>query len=212
MKENKVSIVITAYNVVEYLKKAVMSAVQQGVKEVIIVEDCSTDNTKDVISELVMNLSSIVKVIYNEKNIGAGLSRRVGIENATGEYVLLLDGDDYIDEGYIKALLDRAEETGADIVSSGIKTIHDDGSWTADCYGDFTAVGMDKIARFWRNRTVFLNNKLVRRSLYEKVPYCHRRYIEDTPVVIPILWYANKCESINNIGYNYVALAKRSVV
>lgn len=204
MKENKVSIVITAYNVVEYLEKAVMSAIQQGVKEVIIVEDKSTDNTKDVITELVMKLSDIVKVIYNKENIGAGLSRRVGIENATGEYVLLLDGDDYLDEGYIKALLDRAEETGADIVSSGIKIIQEDGSWTADCYGDFTSVGMDKIARFWRNRTVFLSNKLVRRSLYEKVPYCHRRYIEDTPVVIPILWYANKCESINNIGYNYV--------
>ena len=69
---------------------------------------------------------------------------RIGIAEAKGEYVLLLDGDDYLDEGYIKALLDRAEETGADIVSSGIKTIYEDGSWTADCYGDFTAVGGQK--------------------------------------------------------------------
>lgn len=204
MKENKVSIVITAYNVVEYLEKAVMSALQDGVDEVIIVEDCSTDDTQVMTAELAMKHPDIVKVVYNRENQGAGMSRRIGIAEANGEYVLLLDGDDYLDEGYIKALLDRAEETGADIVSSGIKTIHDDGSWTADCYGDFTAVGIDKVARFWRNRTVFLNNKLVRRSLYEKVPYCHRRYIEDTPVVIPILWYANKCESINNIGYNYV--------
>ena len=75
MKENKVSIVITAYNVVEYLEKAVMSAVQQGVKEVIIVEDCSTDNTKDVISELIMKHSDKVKVVYNRENVGAGMSQ-----------------------------------------------------------------------------------------------------------------------------------------
>jgi glycosyltransferase involved in cell wall biosynthesis len=204
MKENKVSIVITAYNVAEYLEKTVFSAVQQGVKEVIIVEDCSTDNTKDVIAELVMNLSSIVKVIYNRKNIGAGLSRRVGIENATGEYVLLLDGDDYLDEGYIKALLDRAEEIGADIVSSGIKIIQEDGTWKAESYGNATTVGNEKISRYWGERIVFMNNKLIRRSLYEKVPYNHRRYIEDTPTIIPILWYANKCEYVDMLGYNYV--------
>lgn len=204
MKENKVSIVITAYNVVEYLGKALMSAIQQGVKEVIIVEDCSTDNTKDVISELVMKFSDIVKVIYNRENIGAGLSRRVGIENATGEYVLLLDGDDYLDEGYIQALLDRAEETNADIVSSGIKIIQEDGTWKAESYGNATTVGNEKISRYWGERIVFMNNKLIRRSLYEKVPYNHRRYIEDTPTIIPILWYANKCEYVDMLGYNYV--------
>lgn len=204
MKENKVSIVITAYNVADYLEKAVFSAVQQGVKEVIIVEDCSTDDTQVVTAELAMKHSDIVKVIYNEKNIGAGLSRRVGIENATGEYVLLLDGDDYLDEGYIKALLDRAEETGADIVSSGIKIINEDGTWKAESYGNATTVGNEKFSRYWGERIVFMSNKLIRRSLYEKVPYNHRRYIEDTPTIIPILWYANKCEYVDMLGYNYV--------
>lgn len=200
----KVSIVITAYNIEEYLEKAVKSALQEGVDEVIIVEDKSTDNTAKVADNLYFQNSKMVKVFHNEENIGAGLSRRVGIENAQGEYVLLLDGDDYIEDGYIKALLTRAEETNADIVSSGIKIINEDGSWRAESYGNDTTIGMDKITRYWGERIVFMNNKLIRRSLYKKVPYNHRRYIEDTPTIIPILWYANKCEYVDNIGYNYV--------
>jgi glycosyltransferase involved in cell wall biosynthesis len=200
----KVSIVITAYNIEEYLEKAVKSALQEGVDEVIIVEDKSTDNTAKVADNLYFQNSKMVKVFHNEENIGAGLSRRVGIENAQGEYVLLLDGDDYLEDGYIKALLTRAEETNADIVSSGIKILNEDGTWRAESYGNATTIGMDKITRYWGERVVFMNNKLIRRSLYEKVPYNHRRYIEDTPTIIPSLWYANKCEYVDNIGYNYV--------
>lgn len=200
----KVSIVITAYNVEEYLEKAVKSALQEGVDEVIIVEDKSTDNTAKVADNLYFQNSKMVKVFHNEENIGAGLSRRVGIENAQGEYVLLLDGDDYIEDGYIKTLLTKAEETNADIVSSGIKILNEDGTWRAESYGNATTIGMDKITRYWGERVVFMNNKLIRRSLYEKVPYNHRRYVEDTPTIIPILWYANKCEYVDNIGYNYV--------
>lgn len=204
MKENKVSIVITAYNVAEYLEKAVMSALQDGVDEVIIVEDCSTDDTQVMTAELAMKHPDIVKVVYNRENQGAGMSRRIGIAKAKGEYILLLDGDDYIDEGYVAALLQRAEETGADIVSSGIKIIQEDGTWKAESYGNATTTGNAKISRFWGERIVFMNNKIIRRSLYDKVPYNHRRYIEDTPTIIPILWYANKVEYVDILGYNYV--------
>ena len=48
-----------------------------------------------------------------------------------------------------------------------------------------------------------MNNKLIRRRLHDLVPYCHRRYIEDTPVIIPMLWYANKVVYTNNVGYYY---------
>ena len=49
-----------------------------------------------------------------------------------------------------------------------------------------------------------MNNKLIRKKLYDLVPYNHRRFVEDTPTIIPILWYANKVAYVDNIGYNYV--------
>lgn len=199
-----VSVVITAYNVGEYLEKSIKSAIQDGVKEITVVVDQPTDNSLEIAQKVQSEHPDLVKIIKNAKNVGPGLSRRYGIEASSGEYILLLDGDDYLDENYVKPLLDRAIETDADIVSSGIKIINEDGSWKAESYGNCTTVGNDKISRFWGERIVFINNKLVRRSLYDKVPYNHRRYIEDTPTIIPILWYANKVEYVDMLGYNYV--------
>lgn len=199
-----VSVVITAYNVSDYLEKSIKSAIQEGVKEITVVVDQPTDNSLEIAQKVQGEYPDLVKIIKNEKNVGPGLSRRYGIEASSGEYILLLDGDDYLDENYVKPLLDRAIETDADIVSSGIKIINEDGSWKAESYGNCTTFGNDKISRFWGERIVFINNKLVRRSLYEKVPYNHRRYIEDTPTIIPILWYANKVEYVDMLGYNYV--------
>jgi glycosyltransferase involved in cell wall biosynthesis len=198
-----VSIVITAYNVEKYLEKCVRSTFQDGVKEVIIVVDKPTDNTLEIAKRLEKE-NSLVYVIENEVNVGAGLSRRYGINKAKGEYVLLLDGDDYLDDNYIAPLLQRAKETDADIVSSGIKIINEDGSWKGESYGNTTTIGNDKLTRFWGERVVFMNNKIIRRYLYNTIPYNHRRFIEDTPTIIPILWIANKVEYVDMLGYNYV--------
>ena len=46
------------------------------------------------------------------------------------------------------------------------------------------------------------NNKIIRRNLYNFVPYNHRRFVEDTPTIIPILWYANKVEYVDIIRGN----------
>jgi hypothetical protein len=48
-----------------------------------------------------------------------------------------------------------------------------------------------------------MNNKIIKRELGVKVPYCTRRFIEDTPTIIPILWYANKVAYVSNVGYHY---------
>lgn len=198
-----VSIVITAYNVEKYLEKSIRSAIQDGVEEIIVVVDKPTDSSLEIAKRLEKE-NSLVCVIENEVNVGAGLSRRYGINKAKGEYVLLLDGDDYLDDNYIAPLLQRAKETDADIVSSGIKIINEDGSWKAESYGNATTTGNDKISRFWGERIVFMNNKIIRRKLYDFVPYNHRRFVEDTPTIIPILWYANKVEYVDMLGYNYV--------
>lgn len=202
----KTSIVITAYNVEQYIAKSIISAMQEGVDEIIIVEDKSTDNTLNIIKQIKEDNKTDIDIIIveNKENVGAGLSRRYGIEKCKNEYILLLDGDDYLDKGFVKELLDKAEETDADIVSGGIKIIKEDGTWTAESYGTCVIDGNEKVSRFWGERIVFMNNKIIRKKLYDLVPYNHRRFIEDTPTIIPILWYANKTAYIDNIGYNYV--------
>lgn len=199
-----VSIIITAYNVSEYLRQTVESCMNQTYNdiEIIIVEDCSTDSTPLIINEL-MEKDNRIRLVQNERNYGAGQSRRNGLDSAKGEYFLLLDGDDWIEPNFIETLYNTALETNADIVSGGIKVVRDDGSYDITSYGNNVTLGHDKVLKFWKERIVFMNNKLIRTSLHEKVPYCTRRFVEDTPVIIPMLWYANKVVYVDNVGYNY---------
>lgn len=199
----KLSVVITAYNVAEYIEKCIESVLNQKLNddlEIIVVEDKSTDDTMDKL----IQYGDKIRIHTNTNNVGAGLSRRRGIEISTGDYIMLLDGDDYIEgETHLQTLVDKALETDADVVGGGIKILREDGSYDLTSYGNYTCEGYEKISKFWGERIVFMNNKIIRRTMYDKVPYCHRRYIEDTPVIIPILWYANKVEYVDNIGYVY---------
>lgn len=200
----KLSVVITAYNVEDYVVECVNSVKYQKLDkghsvEIIVVEDKSTDSTLKKLHEL-----DKLKVIENKENVGAGLSRRIGIQHSTGDYVMLLDGDDYLEnKNHLNILLNKAEETNADVVGGGIKILKEDNSYDITSYGTYTCEGNDKLSKFWGERIVFMNNKIIRRTMYDKFPYCERRYIEDTPVIIPILWAANKVEYVDTIGYVY---------
>lgn len=197
-----VSIIITAYNVEEWIGECIASACRQTYKdiEIIIVEDCSTDRTRGILAQVT---DPRARILYNTLNLGAGASRRRGIEAAKGEYILLLDGDDLLAEDFIESLYDEATKSGADIISGGITALMEDGSLETSSYGNCTVEGDDKIIKLWGENNVFMNNKLIRRSLHERVPYCTRRFIEDTPVIIPMLYLADKVVCTENCGYIY---------
>lgn len=200
----KISVIITAWNVEDFIRQAIESCVNSEYQdlEIIVVDDCSTDGSLKIIDEFRVK-DERVQVIQNEINCGAGMSRSIGVENATGEYVIFLDGDDWLNPDFIKSLVEGAEKTDADIVSGGIVIRRLDGSYDATSYGNTICEGLDKITKFWGEKIVFMNNKLIRRTLFDKVPYCKRRFIEDTPTIIPQLYLANKVAYVDNIGYNY---------
>ena len=91
-----VSIIIPIYNKEKYLNNCISSIKNQSLKdiEVICVDDGSTDNSLSTLKSYTSD-DSRFKIIKQE-NRGPGLARNVGLENATGEYVLFLDADDWI--------------------------------------------------------------------------------------------------------------------
>ena len=90
--KNRFSVIISAYNIEKYIERAIDSVLNQDFNdyEVIVVEDKSTDNTL----EKIMKYEGKIKIIKNSENKGLGAVRNIGIENATGEYIVHLDGDD----------------------------------------------------------------------------------------------------------------------
>ena len=200
----KVSIVMTAYNMEQYIEEAMRSCLNQTYRdiELVVVEDCSTDKTLNII-ESIANEDDRVVIVKHSVNLGAGMGRRDGINVATGEYFITIDADDWIDEDFIEMLVNRAKISGADVVSGGITVERGNGYWEKTCYGDVTTTGIDKVKKFWGEKIVFMNNKIIRTSFRDKIQYCSRRFIEDTPTIIPILHMANQVDYVSNTGYHY---------
>ena len=95
--EKRFSIIISAYNIEAYIERAIKSVLEQTFKnfELIIVNDCSKDQTLEKIKKFT---DERITVINNEKNVGLGAVRNIGIAKAKGEYIVHLDGDDALYE------------------------------------------------------------------------------------------------------------------
>ena len=103
-----VSIIIPMYNVEPYIKECVYSAIKQTLKEIeiICIDDCSPDNSKDYVKEI-LKLDNRVSLIIHEKNKGISATRNTGIKHAKGKYILPLDGDDIIHPNYCLLALEE---------------------------------------------------------------------------------------------------------
>lgn len=107
--ENQIflSIVIPVYNGAETISRCLDSVWNQGLNkneyEVICVNDCSTDNTAEVISDIQKKHSNL-RLLSNEQNKRAGGCRNYGVREAKGEYILFIDADDYFDTGMADAV------------------------------------------------------------------------------------------------------------
>lgn len=91
----KVSIITPSYNSAQYISRTIDSILQQTYEnwELFIIDDCSTDNSREVIQSYISQ-DSRIKLICLEKNSGAAVARNIGIENACGRFIAFLDSDD----------------------------------------------------------------------------------------------------------------------
>ena len=198
----KVSVIITVYNIEPYIKECMDSVLGQTHRdiEVVVVDDCSPDGSMEMVKSYG---DERIKIISHTENMGAGWARRHGIEAATGDYVITVDGDDWLSEDFIEKLVEGAERTDADIVSGSLTAVYSDGR--RECHEIPVGVseGFQKFRDYGQGKVIFLANKIVRREMYDKVPYSTRRYCEDTPVILPLLYHANKVVYVDTQGYFY---------
>ena len=112
----KVSIIVPVYNVERYLRQCLDSLVNQTYQniEIICVDDGSTDASSEILTEYALK-NSKVRVIRQE-NSGLSVARNVGFSFATGEYVMYVDSDDWIDVCTCEKAVFKAEEHAADLV------------------------------------------------------------------------------------------------
>lgn len=196
MSRPDVSIIVPVYNTEQYLKQALDSAACQTLEniEIIIVNDGSPDNSQTIIDEYVEKYPDIVKA-YTKENGGLSSARNFGLEKASGEYVLFLDSDDYLDCKACEMLYNKAINTNADIVLFDYYRLSAKGKLSkrqlklplidGQSIYDSPAV--------LRHSTSYACFKLFRKQL-----------LDDSNLPFPDQWFEDSA-----VVYNYMSMAKR---
>lgn len=168
-----ISTIVTAYNVGQTLYACIQSIEQNTLPpdEVIIVLDKPTDGTEAVALRCADEWDN-VRIVRNAENMGAGLSRRIGIETATSEWVSLVDGDDVILPTMYRDLMDAATEADAD-VATGDVVLTDENLNMIDGYNSYLL----QVTYSWMNSSIY------RRDLLLRAKYSALRYTEDSATI-----------------------------
>ncbi|CDR09158.1 glycosyltransferase family 2 protein [Streptomyces iranensis] len=113
----KLSVIVPFYNVQTYAPDTLRSLRANAREdfEFILVDDCATDGTPEILERAERDLPGAVYVRH-QKNGGLATARNTGLDNATGEYLAFLDGDDWLAPGYYAQLLAAIEDLGCDFV------------------------------------------------------------------------------------------------
>lgn len=118
-----VSVIIPAYNAENTIESTMSSALSQTYSniEVVVVNDGSIDNTENVLISKFEN-DSRVRVI-TQNNQGVSVARNTGIEQSTGEYIVFLDSDDYLENDFVSKLVSLITSSNSDIAFCGYRSI-----------------------------------------------------------------------------------------
>ena len=110
MEESKVSIIMPVYNGEKVLRRSLNSIINMDYSnwELIVVNDGSNDKTKEIFKDY--ELDSRIKII-NKKNEGVSVARNIGISVATGDYIIFVDADDYVEPCICKVLIEKIKNS-----------------------------------------------------------------------------------------------------
>lgn len=203
---DKISIITTFYNAQTFIGNAIASVLRQKVPdgceiEYVLVDDKSQDNSRNLVENIINNTSKEnfkFKLVEPETNLGCGGARKFGIENATGNYFMFLDADDYyIHLDFVENAYNTITSENADVVEYGVIYNQQNGQQsnsTAPQKIVLTDPHDMEIALFKDNLIKFnVWSKMYTRKIVESYPYSTVRTFEDVRT-IPV-WISN-CKKV----------------
>lgn len=207
----KVSVIIPVYNVERYIEKCARSIFEQTLDslEIIFVDDCSPDNSVEIIKQVLENYPKRrdqTKIIKMPSNAGQAGVRRRGILESTGEYIIHCDGDDWVDAELYEKMYSEASKSNADVVFCDEVLEYNDKSIPMNIE-NLPEIGKDLIKNWYVNiYGLFCHNKLVRTSIYKEnniLPWEDLNMWEDNGLLARLLYHSNKISQIHGPVYHY---------
>ena len=208
-----VSIVIPVYKVENLIERCVRSLFEQSYNDIeyIFVDDKGGDKSIDIVKDLLLEYPSRnnqVKIISHQSNLGSAAARSTGLKASTGDYVIHVDSDDYVDKDYIKKLAEKAIDTGADIVVCDMVFLYRNGKSKLVKSNGSELLSKDE----WLSLILSgkehasLCNKLVRRQIFIDNNIDFNKDImmyDDKSVLCKVVYFSSKIENVDVALYYY---------
>jgi len=217
----KVSVIIPVYNVEKFLRKCLDSVVNQTLRdiEIICVNDCSPDNSQEILNEYACKDSRLV-LLNHEQNKGLAGTRNTGLAVAKGDYIYFIDSDDFLacddalESLYSTAIADDADE----VIGGVLKWYEDTGEKLLDWHEhylkkDVRGKPLIKLPQLWSNVVAW--NKMIRRSFLKEHNICFNEKIrkhEDNPFSIQVHILARKISILTRTTYIYRQVHSGSIM
>ena len=211
----KVSVIIPVYNAEKYLKKMIDCLYEQTLKDIefIFVDDCSTDESLNILYELEKKDPERVLIIKLDENQGPGGARNIGMQYASGEYLGFADSDDLLKKEMYEILYNKAVAGDYDIVDSGYYSERKNRNmmlWNDEVEGKVTFDNRVKMIMscgfivskiFKREFVINSGIEFITKIPFEDVDFLTRLYLRADSVGIvdkPLYYYRDNLDSFSH--------------
>lgn len=207
MKRPKVSICVPIYNVENYIERCLRSLFEQTLDDIeyIFVDDCTPDNSIGRLKEVLTgypNRISQTKIIHHNENQTQSGALKTAFTNATGEYLISCDPDDWVELDMYEKLYLKAKETDADVVCCDhyIEKYSNRKLGISHYEGGYE----ERMGAWIRGKyAAYSWATLVHFHVYQHMQYLQCEYVEDAVRACQVLYYGNKYSYIAEPLYHY---------
>ncbi|MFH4965335.1 glycosyltransferase family 2 protein [Gaetbulibacter sp. M235] len=206
----KFSIIVPTYNLEKYIERCIGSLLNQNLKideyEILIINDGSTDQTQAKVLKYTKNHSNLI--LHNKINGGVSSARNFGKDKAKGEYLLFVDGDDWLCENVLSKIYYDIKTNNLEIARFGYISIFDkkqEKKYIVSKKNDNPITGLEFITNYkineFRPWAYVISNKFLfnyNLSFNESLSYC-----EDKEFMIRALSLTKRFQNFDYVHYNY---------
>lgn len=207
---SKVSIIVPVYDVERFIERCSRSLFEQSYPnlEYIFINDCSPDKSIDVLNEVVESYperKDTIKIVYHENNRGISATRNTGLDHSSGEFVIFVDSDDWLDLHAIELLVKKQSENDADMVS-GSRLIHYEDKEVFFPEREYKDNGQMTLQMMQHSLDHFLTGRLFRKTLFTDngLRFNDGYNIAEDRYMMTLLAYHTKVfDTVNSVVYHY---------
>ncbi|MCL2048567.1 MAG: glycosyltransferase family 2 protein [Defluviitaleaceae bacterium] len=204
---DKLSIIIPVYNASQYLEQCVQSILSQNIcnMEVILVNDCSLDDSGQLCDKLAENEPRI-RVIHKPKNEGVGSARNTGLAHVTGDYIAFVDSDDWLEPNSLRPMMDYMLSENLDLIQAKKVLAYEKRSVRSKDSGRFKILTREEAADAFLNLreiSATLWDKIYKAQVFSKIRFSDARSGEDAEIMHLLIWQCDKIGFLDKSFYHY---------